>query len=401
MPDISLHHNSMRPVRKLSPGIEVFEVPGGKRIVISTKPHWEELIVYGIFLVFWFIGEKFAFRELISLPFSDEELKWFIFLFFAGWFTGWTVAGIFFGWRILWSLFGKEIVTITNSSLRIMRGLSGRGREKEFPLQEIFHIHAAVSADPEARLLRQSFNALKWVGEICFYRHFQIQTFGIGLGPDEAVKLVEELKEHLPSRCFELPSRQSVTESFHLFHPGTGHGMKPVSIRPLKDGLQVSFLSIGNYFISVFLSGVLIAISVAFIMFGFMMMKRPDLFSQLVLIGVWILLGGLSLLLFYCVVGLFLSRQVIRIDGQSFRMKEGILGKGKEKIIPLSEVKNLRYINRLKRSYIMRSDTGLKLKGNGNIGFDYEGKTRLFGVNVPELTGRELATMMNLFLICE
>ena len=109
----------------------------GLKVTIPSKKNILIILFLCAWMGGWFMGEIFAIRELISGKASNGSG-----LFLAFWLCAWTIGGIFVLFAILWNIAGKEIITLSNDTLKIERKIFDIGITHEYLISEITNLRS-------------------------------------------------------------------------------------------------------------------------------------------------------------------------------------------------------------------------------------------------------------------
>ena len=97
------------------------------RITKRMRPNLFVVGFLSFWLIGWFSGEMFAFRQIIRGGSPPGAKAFLIF-----WFIGWTIGGALAISIVLWNLFGKEIVTFTHDAIKTKNDLFSFGKSQEY-----------------------------------------------------------------------------------------------------------------------------------------------------------------------------------------------------------------------------------------------------------------------------
>jgi len=182
-----------------SPRFVLETTASGLRAAVPARRNWFVLLFMCAWLVGWAFGEVSVIGELLS-P-SEKTPK----LFLLAWLAGWTVGGLFAVGTVLWQLAGKEIISVSASTLEHRIEAFGIGRSRMYKLAEVKNLRATdYSANPFT-------NQSAWFppvvgsgfGPVAF--DYGARTFRLApaLEEAEAKLLVERLSPRLPRRLSE------------------------------------------------------------------------------------------------------------------------------------------------------------------------------------------------------
>ena len=162
------------------------------QIIIPAKRNWFVLLFLGAWICGWVMGELFAIGSLTGLLFGKSVGS----LFILFWLVGWTVGGFFAFNVFLWNLRGKEIVTIGQGTLSIVKKGALIGKSKTYDLKEVKNMRVQDDA-PDYGIFgrRNDLAAFKQSGIIRFDYGFKTIKFADGIDEAEANYLLEKMKE--------------------------------------------------------------------------------------------------------------------------------------------------------------------------------------------------------------
>lgn len=148
-----------------------------------------------LFLVFWLgmwaIGEMSAINQIAG---SDSPEPFLIF-----WLGAWTLGGVFAGAVLAWSLGGREVVTITASSLSIAQRVFGIGRTKSYDVSQVHRLRVSPTtfsmSDPRAAMQFWGIGG----GLIAFDYGASTVNFGVGIDEAEAQTIVDRVRPRIPT----------------------------------------------------------------------------------------------------------------------------------------------------------------------------------------------------------
>ncbi len=118
------------------PRFSLESIPGGVQAIVPARRNWFVLLFMIAWLVGWFFGEISAIGQLLS---PNEKAPQ---LFMAAWLTGWTIGGVFAFCAVLWQLAGRELISITSSSLEHRIETLGIARSRVYKIGEIKNLRA-------------------------------------------------------------------------------------------------------------------------------------------------------------------------------------------------------------------------------------------------------------------
>ena len=167
----------------------------GLRAVISARRSWFVILFLTAWLGGWFFGEVRAAEELFRN--DDKTPSGFL----AFWLAGWTVGGVYAAGVLLWQLAGREIITLSATTLLHRIEVFGFGHGREYRVSAVRHLR---STDYAANLVS---NQSAWfppvtrggAGPIAFDYGARTIRMGPALDEAEARMLVRELSTRLPA----------------------------------------------------------------------------------------------------------------------------------------------------------------------------------------------------------
>jgi hypothetical protein len=107
----------------------------GLRITVFAAVEMGSIVLLGVFLVFWAIGEVAAFLRLLA---GDDNMMGLLF-----WVAMWTVGGLVAAYVVLWQLTGKEIIELDAVRLTRRKLLLGLGPSREYKVADISDLRPA------------------------------------------------------------------------------------------------------------------------------------------------------------------------------------------------------------------------------------------------------------------
>ncbi len=204
----------MTYVEPAKPRYTVVDSFGQLTISIPSRKNWFMILFLSFWLIGWAVGEIFVFwvavvPALRGLPGEGGEettsFPWFLRLFLLAWLGGWTVGGVVAIRVWLWNLKGVEIVTLDGESLRVCRRSVGKGREKQYRLQDVSALRVSPATwDPWG--MRQYEWWSRSAGLLAFDYGASTVRFGYGLEEGEAKKLLAEIAQRFPKIVEEAAS---------------------------------------------------------------------------------------------------------------------------------------------------------------------------------------------------
>lgn len=150
------------------------------------------------FLLFWLtgwlIGGAFAIRALaLGLPIGPASLGPASH-FLLKWLAGWLLGLLAMGYLLIWQLAGKEIITITATTLLIRQQAGPLGGTEVYSLERLRHLRAQPDAWPSSLTKSQRSD---WDdGSVLFDYGAKTIRFGRLLSEAEAQRIVAFLQQH-------------------------------------------------------------------------------------------------------------------------------------------------------------------------------------------------------------
>ncbi|TWI80560.1 hypothetical protein IQ13_3238 [Lacibacter cauensis] len=164
-------------------------------IIIPTKKNWLIIVFLGAWLGGWTMGEFLAIRMLIG---SIAESMGFVNLFLLFWLCGWTVGGFFALKTLLWNLIGKEIITVGEGRLTIVKMGSLLSKPKTYDLHAVKNLRVNEEGQQDYGAFfggRNSFAGMtSSTGTIRFDYGFKTIKFASGIDEAEANFIIGKLK---------------------------------------------------------------------------------------------------------------------------------------------------------------------------------------------------------------
>ena len=155
-----------------------YEIPAPRSIfAIVFLPLW---------LVGWAFGEVFAIRTLIYGGKAPQ-------LFLIAWLALWTFGGCTALYSWLAQVLGKEIVSLSHSTLTIQRNVTGFEKAKEYDLTHVRNLRAG---EPSRDYFRRRQMSTFAAGTIAFDYGAKTFRFGAGVDEAEAAMIIAELKNY-------------------------------------------------------------------------------------------------------------------------------------------------------------------------------------------------------------
>jgi len=168
--------------------------PEGLEIVIPASRNPFVVVVLGVWLVGWSMGEMNVLAQVLSGrmgPPGPVLVLWLLF---------WTAGGLVALYVWLWRLTGKERILIGTSTLRMKRDILGFGRTRVFELRKISRLQVvppsvgSANRDVAARLSGLAGGAIQFE-----YERWAIR-FGFSLAEAEARMIVERMRQRYAFR---------------------------------------------------------------------------------------------------------------------------------------------------------------------------------------------------------
>jgi hypothetical protein len=165
------------------------DTPRGFEVIIPSKRNWFVTGFLCLWLCGWAVGEVVGATTFFTHN-TDTAEK----LFMTVWLAAWTLGGGFALYVFFWSLAGRERVLLGPATLSIKRELFGRGRLREYELNEIRDLRVAPTAynpfDPRYGLQFWGLGG----GVIAFDHGSATIRFGAALDEAEAKSIVGQLR---------------------------------------------------------------------------------------------------------------------------------------------------------------------------------------------------------------
>jgi hypothetical protein len=164
---------------------QVNYLSSGLEIVIPSKRNFFVILTMGFWLTLWFMGAASAFKSLIHSP-PDKEKGFLIF-----WLCGWTFGGACAAFAVLWNLAGREIISISQGSLKLEKKVFGLGISKEYSLFSVrnFRFISTQEATDPSKLRKEKRG-------IAFDFNSKTIRFAKGLNEVETKEIFELLKRN-------------------------------------------------------------------------------------------------------------------------------------------------------------------------------------------------------------
>lgn len=104
-------------------------------IEVPSKKNWFIIIFTTAWLYMWLVGEVVAIGILTGM-FGDND-GGFATPFLLFWLTGWTVGGFFEIRILIWMIAGKEIISFSNTELRIHKRAMLLSKPKIYDIKKV------------------------------------------------------------------------------------------------------------------------------------------------------------------------------------------------------------------------------------------------------------------------
>jgi hypothetical protein len=174
--------------------------PEGLEIVIPARRNLPVVVLLGVWLVGWFMGQTTALDEAFKGGIGRTPP---ILLF---WLLLWTVGGVAALYIWLWNLVGKERVIVGASTLRIKRDILGFGRTRVYELRSISKLRVVPqSTGSPHRDVVFRFSGLVG-GAIEFECALKAIRFGFSLDEAEAAMVVDRMRQRYAFRDVPAPA---------------------------------------------------------------------------------------------------------------------------------------------------------------------------------------------------
>lgn len=154
----------------------IHETGDGLAIHNPARRSWPQVLFLLFWLSFWWMGEAFALREIVRVPFV-------VALFLFVWLAVWTVAGVGVSLVVLWQMFGSERLIVVRGDVLHEFGIGPLRRTRHWPPGEAGGFAAAMGGKRR----------------IVFTAGGRTRDFGIGLDADEIALALAAIRRHLPA----------------------------------------------------------------------------------------------------------------------------------------------------------------------------------------------------------
>ena len=169
--------------------------PDGLRVVIPARRNWFVVLFLIAWLGGWVFGEASASSQLLRHEDNDTA-------FLAFWLLGWTIGGAFAATAVVWQLAGREIISITSSTLLHRAEAFGLGWSRSYKASEVRNLRSTEYASSALA------NQRSWLppvtgsgfGPVAFDYGARTIRMAPSLEEAEAKMLVLELSPRLPRR---------------------------------------------------------------------------------------------------------------------------------------------------------------------------------------------------------
>jgi hypothetical protein len=161
---------------------------------IPSKRNVFLLAFLGFWLCGWAFGEIMAPLGMFTAAKKDPGAS----LFMLVWLCGWTIGGGFAIYIWLWMLRGREIVSISPTTLAVKRDIFGAGRTKNYDITKASRLRFAPA----------TYNPFDWHrsfafwglggGVIAFDYGYSTIRFGAGLDDAEAEHILQRIRARFP-----------------------------------------------------------------------------------------------------------------------------------------------------------------------------------------------------------
>jgi hypothetical protein len=174
------------------------------KFTIPSRKNCIAIFYLGFWIIFWAFGEIMvgsifskaligSYSKQISDNSAGVSAILFMGVFLFIWLTIWTAGGIYAIYTFLWQLAGKEVVEITNESIRYQRAILGLGRVKEYLTTHIKELRVSP-----LMVTHRLFGRSKVVGLIAFDYGARTYRFGEGIDEAEAKLILEKIFLRFP-----------------------------------------------------------------------------------------------------------------------------------------------------------------------------------------------------------
>lgn len=164
----------------------------GMEIIIPVKRNWFAFVVLPVGLAVWSVGFFFALTMLFSAHNGPAD----VFIFF--WLCVWSLGGMFAAATLWWNIAGKEIVTLSQGVLTIIKK-GAIAKTKSYELREATNFRAEEDfSDELSAFYGRRGPRAPWKvateGTICFDYGMQTIGFGDRLHKAEGDYILERLR---------------------------------------------------------------------------------------------------------------------------------------------------------------------------------------------------------------
>ena len=176
----------------------------GLKLTIATQRNLFLIVFLLSGLIVWVSVYYLIFDEIIlEAPF--EEIS----LIIVGWLIGWTMVGIWAAWVLMCVLVGREVIIVSNETLRIIDGPPLMGKSKEYSLKQAQRFRVGPQWEQMSQFSGPVCQFRGHIGgKIAFDYGMRTVRFGAGVDEAEAHHIVEMLlgagylsKEQIMNPC--------------------------------------------------------------------------------------------------------------------------------------------------------------------------------------------------------
>jgi len=170
---------------------------GRLTISIPSKKDWAILLFGTVWLVGWYFGFKSAISSF-SYGGSGNVI---IDDLMTSWLIGWASCGLGLMFFLSWGYFGKEILQISSNTMKFEKSIFGIGIKKSMALDKTKNFRFEKIDDQKSGGSRWAFWGLG-SGKIKFDYGLKTYSFGLSVDDEEAVYLVNLLKETIEKKNY-------------------------------------------------------------------------------------------------------------------------------------------------------------------------------------------------------
>jgi hypothetical protein len=181
-------------VKPPGPRHQIVDQRDGIAIIIPARRNIFLFAFLTLWLCGWAVGEIMAPVSFFASAEKDPGAA----VFMLVWFCAWTLGGGFAIYVWLWQLRGREIVSVTCTSVSIKRDVFGYDRTKHYDPAEI---RALRVSPPTFNPFDFASGMAFWGiggGAIAFDYGLQTFRFGAGLDEAEAKAVVQQIRDGQP-----------------------------------------------------------------------------------------------------------------------------------------------------------------------------------------------------------